>query len=158
MNENQIMQALEICRTDTTCCTCPYYSMKAANCMAELTNDALELIKKQKEEINELTGKHYNECGQIARYSDELKRFADTDKLADILEKCKLSPLVFTPLKEAVAETKKTLENVAKLEAISGKNLDDIISLFLMGCTLTADKSKTIDNLVKQMTGGEENA
>jgi hypothetical protein len=74
MNENQIMQALEICRTDTTCCTCPYYSMKATNCMAELTNDALELIKKQREEINELTGKHWNECGQIARYSDELQQ------------------------------------------------------------------------------------
>jgi hypothetical protein len=74
MNENKIIQALEICRTDTTCCTCPYYSMKAANCMAELTNDALELIKKQREEINELTHKHYNECGQIARYSDELQQ------------------------------------------------------------------------------------
>jgi hypothetical protein len=48
--------------------------MKAANCMAELTNDALELIKKQREEINELTGKHYNECGQIAKYSDELQQ------------------------------------------------------------------------------------
>lgn len=80
MNDNQIMQALEICRTDTTCCTCPYYSMKAANCMAELTNDALELIKKQKEEINELTGKHWNEAGQIAKYSDELNQFAETDK------------------------------------------------------------------------------
>jgi hypothetical protein len=79
MNENQIMQALEICRTDTTCCTCPYYSMKAANCMAELTNDALELIKKQREEINELTGKHYNECGQIAKYSDELHQLTGGD-------------------------------------------------------------------------------
>lgn len=141
MNDNQIMQALEICRTDTTCCTCPYYSMKAANCMAELTSDALELIKKQKEEINELAGKHYNECGQIAKYSDELNQFVNTDKLADILEKCKFSPLAFIPSKEAFAETEKTLENVAKLEAISGKNLDDIISLFLMGCTLTGGEN-----------------
>ena len=52
-------------------------------------------------------------------------------------------------------KTKKTLENVAKLEAISGKNLDDIISLFLQGCTLIADKSKTIDSLAKGLTGGE---
>jgi hypothetical protein len=54
--------------------------MKAANCMAELTNDALELIKKQREEINELTGKHYNECGQIAKYSDELQHFVEVNK------------------------------------------------------------------------------
>lgn len=86
MNENQIMQALEICRTDTTCCTCPYYSMKAANCMAELTNDALELIKKQKEEINEPTGKHWNEAGQIARYSDELHQLTGGDKNAGMAE------------------------------------------------------------------------
>ena len=86
MNDNQIMQALEICRTDTTCCTCPYYSMKAANCMAELTNDALALIKKQREEINELTGKHYNECGQIAKYSDELQQL--TGKKRKYFRKC----------------------------------------------------------------------
>lgn len=150
--EKQIIQALKICRSDNSCTECPYYSG-----MSELATDALNLIEKQREEINELTGKHWNECGQIARYSDELNRFADTDKLADILEKCKLSPLAFIPSKEAFAETEKTLENVAKLEAISGKNLDDIISLFLMGCTLTADKSKTIDNFAKEMTGGENN-
>jgi hypothetical protein len=57
--------------------------MKAANCMAELTNDALSLIQKQKEEINELTGKHYNECGQIARYSDELQQLTGGEDNGD---------------------------------------------------------------------------
>lgn len=138
MNDNQIIQALKICKLDTTCVTCPYYGKsEAESCFSRLSADALSIIQKQEKQINELTGKHWNECGQIARYSDELNRFTNTNKLADILEKCKLSPLVFTPSKEAFAETKKTLENVAKLEAISGKNLDDIISLFLMGCTLT---------------------
>lgn len=156
MNEKQVIQALKICKLDTTCVTCPYYGKsEAESCFSRLSADALSIIHKQKKQINQLTHKHYNECGQIARYSDELNRFAGTDKLADILEKCKFSPLVFMPSKEAVAETKKTLENVAKLEAISGKNLDDIISLFLQGCTLIADKSKTIDSLAKGLTGGE---
>lgn len=157
MNDNQIIQALKICKLDTTCVTCPYYGKsEAESCFSRLSADALSIIHKQKKQINQLTHKHYNECGQIAKYSDELNQFVNTDKLADILEKCKFSPLAFIPSKEAIAETEKTLENVAKLEAISGKNLDDIISLFLMGCTLTADKSKTIDNLVKEMTGGDE--
>lgn len=81
MNDNQIIQALKICRTDITCCTCPYYGTnKDESCFAQVSADVLSLIERQREEINELTGKHYNECGQIARYSDELNQFADTDK------------------------------------------------------------------------------
>lgn len=141
MNDNQIIQALRICQTDTICKTCPYFKAGSTSCIAQLSADVLSLIERQREEINELTGKHYNECGQIARYSDELNRFANTNKLADILEKYKFSPLAFIPSKEECAETEKTLENVAKLEAISGKNLDDIISLFLMGCTLAGGEN-----------------
>jgi penicillin-binding protein 2 len=61
MNENQIIQALEICRTDTTCCTCPYYSMKAANCMAELTSDALSAVKQGMKQMiaNSSTASYY---------------------------------------------------------------------------------------------------
>lgn len=76
MNENQIMQALEICKGDKSCVCCPYYSTTSAKCMSTLQGDALNLIQKQREEINELTGKHYNECGQIAKYSDELQQLA----------------------------------------------------------------------------------
>lgn len=72
MNDNQIMQALEICKGDKSCVCCPYYSTTSAKCMSTLQGDALNLIQKQREEINELTGKHWNEAGQIAKYSDEL--------------------------------------------------------------------------------------
>jgi Mg2+ and Co2+ transporter CorA len=89
MNENQIIQALKICHTDTTCRTCPYYSMKAANCIAELINDALELIKKQNEEIRNLTHKHHNECGQLAKYSDECNKLLMSTKRLRKKEKIK---------------------------------------------------------------------
>ena len=74
MNDNQIMQALKICRSENSCTKCPYYSALSTTCMSQLASDALSLIQKQREEINELTGKHWNECGQIARYSDELQQ------------------------------------------------------------------------------------
>lgn len=120
MNENQmnrVIQALECCKSEEGLCAgCPYFKYINSNtgitCQEQLANDALDLIRQLKGELNQ---------------------FVNADKLADILEKYKFSPLTFIPLKEAFAETKKTLENVAKLEAISGKNLDDIISLFLMG-------------------------
>lgn len=128
MNENQIMQALEICRTDTTCCTCPYYSMKAANCMAELTNDALSLIQKQREEINELTGKHHNECGQIARYSDENNLFADIGKMYSEIKA------------EAIKEFAEKLKDVF---------------VTVDGTFECSEVEEHIDNLVEEMTGGE---
>ena len=46
-------------------------------------------VKKQREEINELTHKHHNEAGQIAKYSDALRRYSVTleniDKLIDVV-------------------------------------------------------------------------
>lgn len=78
--EEQIIQALETCQTDKACTLCPYYAPTNMKCISQLASDALELVKKQREEINELTGKHWNEAGQIARYSDELNQFVNTDK------------------------------------------------------------------------------
>lgn len=72
MNEKQIIQALETCKKYVNCKGCPY--LLSAKCITGLMCDALSLIERQREEINELTGKHYNECGQIARYSDELQQ------------------------------------------------------------------------------------
>lgn len=78
--EEQIIQALETCQTDKACTSCSYYAPTNMKCISQLASDALSLIQKQKEEINELTGKHYNECGQIARYSDELQQLTGGEK------------------------------------------------------------------------------
>jgi hypothetical protein len=76
MNENQIIQALEICKQNVACEGCPYYR-NFETCFSRLSADVLSLIERQREEINELTGKHYNECGQIAKYSDELYKVSN---------------------------------------------------------------------------------
>lgn len=81
--EKQIIQALSVCQTDITCCTCPYYGTnKDESCFSQVSADVLSLIQKQKEEINELTGKHYNECGQIAKHSDELQQLTGGEENA----------------------------------------------------------------------------
>lgn len=71
MDEKKIMQALECC-ANGHCACCPYFRYINGTCREQLASDGLELVKKQREEINELTGKHWNEAGQIAKYSDEL--------------------------------------------------------------------------------------
>ena len=138
--EKQIIQALKICRSDNSCTECPYYSG-----MSELATDALNLIEKQREEINELTGKHWNEFGQIARYSDELNQFADIGKMYS-----EIKAEVIKDFAEKMKAKMQNLSRVAKMKSLFEASNDDAV-YFLVG-------HKFIDNLVKEMTGGEENA
>lgn len=126
MDEKKIIQALECC-ANGHCACCPYFRYINGTCREQLASDALELVKKQREEINELTGKHWNEAGQIARYSDELNQFADIGKMYS----------------EIKAEIIKDFAEKLKSKIC-----------FIRG---TVDRYD-IDNLVKEMTGGDENA
>lgn len=88
MDEKKIIQALECC-ANGHCACCPYFRYINGTCREQLASDGLELVKKQREEINELTHKHHNEAGQIAKYSDALRRYSVTleniDKLIDVV-------------------------------------------------------------------------
>lgn len=72
MNEKKVIQGLDNCKHNKPCINCPYFSIKSIKCREQLIDDALELIRQKNEEINELTHKHHNEAGQLAKYSDEL--------------------------------------------------------------------------------------
>lgn len=134
--EKQIIQALKICKLDTTCVTCPYYGKgEAESCFSRLSADALSVIHKQKKQINQLTHKHYNECGQIARYSDELNQFADIGKMYS----------------EIKAEIIKDFADALKSKS-------ELVAPSVYAVPYRAVAVDEIDNLVKEMTGGEENA
>lgn len=132
MNENQIMQALEICSQNGACTGCPYYKITSESCQECLADDALALIQKQREEINELTGKHWNECGQIAKYSDELNQFADIGKMYSEIKS------------EAIKEFAEKLKS-----NYTTFNISSMVSLDMIFCD--------INRLLKEMAGGEDN-
>ena len=57
MTDEQIVKALKICGNNENCCKCPYYrspSEIGIDCNDRLTLDALDLIKRQQEEIERL--------------------------------------------------------------------------------------------------------
>lgn len=55
MTDNEIIKALECCSdAKAGCSSCPLCSLKCAYCVKILCNNALDLIKRQKEEIKEL--------------------------------------------------------------------------------------------------------
>ena len=76
MNERkQIKESLRVCSLNTEyeiCCGCMYENADCKNCDHLLMLQAYRTLDAQEKEIKDLTHRHYNECGQIAKYSDEL--------------------------------------------------------------------------------------
>lgn len=55
MTKEKVLKALEICKdveSGIGCSSCPYFEIKNSRCLAELLNDAYNLLK-------------YNECGYL---------------------------------------------------------------------------------------------
>lgn len=73
MNENQmnrVIQALECCKSEEGLCAgCPYFKYINSNtgitCQEQLANDALELIRQLKDELNQFVNADKKvECGE----------------------------------------------------------------------------------------------
>ena len=54
MTDNEIIKALGICNSNSTCHVCPYRKQMAADCVVLMMGDALALIKRQQEHIEDL--------------------------------------------------------------------------------------------------------
>lgn len=52
MTKEKLLKALEICKdveSGIGCSSCPYFEMKSSSCLAELLNDAYNLLKTEVE-------------------------------------------------------------------------------------------------------------
>lgn len=54
MTDEQIIKAVEICRTPDTCRGCPYHELYTAGCISFLMKDVFDLINRRKAEIERL--------------------------------------------------------------------------------------------------------
>ena len=88
MTDEQIEKALECCCSlDMTMCEkCPYFEWIGRGCVSMSTNDALALIKRQREEIDRLrsASSYYIDLAQQTR--DDMKRYAEELKAEAIRE------------------------------------------------------------------------
>lgn len=169
MTEKEIIKRLECCSKVSfgICRKCPYYSIPSYECSYLVKQHALNLINRQKAEIEELTEKHHNKCRQIAKYDDSLRQYkrsllkyqkkeleringnmnsiVNEDRLLkDILT----APVTFIPVtnsKEAV----KTFAEALKAEL---KNLSKV---HLFGREFALVGENFIDGVVEKYEGGE---
>ena len=148
MTDNEIIKALERCSTSYNCGDCPYYC-NAEDCPDPLMNDALDLINRQKAEIERLN-KNYEELiyktecllchatgNKFSKYTytiQEMISFVD-----DYIQDC---------CDEVIEETKAT----AKSEAIK-EFIDELKNRVINKYEYTDIRVfKEIDNLIKEMT------
>ena len=97
MTDNEIIKALECCGNivDSTCKKCVYHETYNASCVVRLMRDALDLINRQKAEIEELQRRivfwreDLNYQPEIER-AEAIKEFAERLKKALYSDSCRL--------------------------------------------------------------------
>jgi mannosyltransferase OCH1-like enzyme len=72
--EEQIIQALKTCQTDKACTSCSYYAPTNMKCISQLASDASSLIKRLKEEKENLI-RNYANCQKefLKEFVEKLK-------------------------------------------------------------------------------------
>lgn len=176
MTEKEIIKGLECCNNNSVCVClgCPLNYRHNNGCISYLTANALNLINRQKAEIEELTEKHHNECRQIAKYdngrkyiSDTLKRYvgiivkqkAEIERLNGnidsmvnehdrILKYLRTSSVTFVP----ETDSKEAVEKFAEALKAELKNLSKV---HLFGATFALVGDTFVDSFMEKYEGGE---
>lgn len=82
MTDNEIIKALEICANENGMCSECAYSDNYTNCNTRIAKDALDLINRQRAEIERLKGEivnQYNTIGKTIKQTkaEAIKEFAE---------------------------------------------------------------------------------
>lgn len=115
MTDNEIIKALENCMTPNNVCGDCSFRKECDNNPRTLENYALDLINRQKAEIERLTGTRdtcpMDFCGILCRYSEELIAKAKTEAYNELAERLK-EEVAHIPAWGRVAEKK--IDNLLK--------------------------------------------
>lgn len=141
MTDNEIIKALECCCTleGVGCRNCPQYDIHSAMCVKNLIRNALDLINRQKAEIERLKAEN-----KSIRYCyEQAKSYNDT-----LAESCEKNCKHFNMTTRAEA-----IKNFA--ERLKEKCYENFQETYEMLSPYVTDDD--IDNIVKEMTEVNEN-
>lgn len=92
MTDNEIIKALECCTDDskgiTQCAICPYQTKDKDYCVADLLEQSLSLINRQKAEIERLSN-HIQEGIDLAKQIPEMVALALAEAIKEFAERLK---------------------------------------------------------------------
>lgn len=133
MTDEQIIKAVDVCRTGT-CKGCPYHELYTASCINKLMEDVLDLINRQKAEIEYLKSIKFPHGIQV-EVSKKIESEIKSKAIKEFAErlKSKVNDLEF--------RTK------THRKTVPTKICDDNTNWVMHECV-----PEEIDNLVKEMT------
>ena len=144
LTDEEIKSALEQCASDDEgCFRCVLQDMHCANCICRLQAESLNLINRQKAEIEKLKSKY----GKLCEYAEK-KELELAEINADIswFREAKISRLA-PAIKEIKAEAYKEFAEKLKVAAISCSIGGRYYKIFTI---------RDIDNFLKEMVGEDE--
>ena len=170
MTEKEIIRGLECCNNNSVCVClgCPLNYRHNNGCISYLTANALDLINRQKAEIEELTDKHWNECMQIAEYDDSCRQYKrslikyqkkekeriirNANSMVNehdrILKYLRTSSVTFVP----ETDSKEAVKKFAEALKAELKNLSKV---HLFGSTFALVGENFVDDFVEKYDKGE---
>lgn len=136
MTDKEIIKALECCTGHHRGCnTCAYYGGERP-CTQMLEADALDLIRRQQEKINQ--------------FAEANKMVAETDKTEDeILKKFLTQKVEFIPNSQDVEDIKR--DAVREFAEVMKENLKNVAKEEIMGREYYLIGLSFVDNLVNEM-------
>ena len=174
MTDNEIIKALECCKTGDDCKGCPYYANGRYTCGEHFNEDVLDLINRQKAEIEDLKEAKEKAAAtamrvikrqdaEIKRLLTKLTRFnekiaqpyilinTDAELTAEMKEALRTQKSVFVPDNEGTVI--RIDEASIKAEAVK-EFAERLKERFESGSTYSGGLLfVNIDNLVKEMVG-----
>ncbi len=146
MTDNEIIKALECCKTGDDCKGCPYYANERYTCGEHFNEDMLDLINRQKAEIERLQNILLKFMDEVARWEEkkgidvsELPLIPICDEGRDIIDHHR-----------AIA-IKQFAERLH--EYINGIIERHEMPMFPFSVAFVSGMETKIDNLVKEMVG-----
>ena len=144
MTDNEIIKALEICAAGS-CTGCPA-NLNSANCLEKLTQNALDLINRQKADVETLENNLKFVRGTLTRALDENEQLKK--RLDSHCNNCRMRDRKERDRAEAIKEFTERLKE--KSMCMVEYDEDG------WGCPTRVVKTSDIDNLVKEMVGEQE--
>ena len=166
MTDNEIIKALECCKNSLSekdaCGDCPLYEEEEVTCITILSKNALDLINRQKAEIDILIRKKESLRDEIAEQQAEIERLKEENETIKSNFECqqivlgdfdeiikKQAKKLKTAKSEAIKEFAERLKE--KLKEVPRYDIEDK-AYYAIGTY-----GELIDNLVKEMTEQQKN-
>lgn len=160
MTDNEIIKALECCIKNLCHCgECPRFERGVDDCHITLYNDILDLINRQRKEIDDLARNDLPRCKDALRRANEIGMRLDKEnqELKAEIEKLRNAKVIFETVDYSAGDLEDALKEVDRLK-IENESLRMAANSFKLhyNTARTEAIKELIEDLVEEMEEGSD--